>query len=153
MWLKFTKPWLSGYTVDLSGNVPTMLPARPLQYLARLRLQNHFFGDAIRFVGVTHDPKSRRIVTCQPDIEGRLPTWDEIDQWFRNSGFAKLRVPLLGDYDSVAYGGHGVGFFDVRPLNVVMTNENLLPIDVIMRRMTERQLKRLTASTVRSPRE
>jgi hypothetical protein len=62
LWLKFTKPWASGYAVDLSGKEPTLLPAKPLQYLARLQLQNRCFGDAMRFVGVTHDAKSRRIV-------------------------------------------------------------------------------------------
>lgn len=146
LWWKFTKPWSSGYAVDLSGREPTLLPARPLQYLARLRLQNRFFGDAIRFVGITHDAKSRRIVISQPDIRGRPGTWDEIDHWFVEHGFAKLKVQRLGAYDSAAFGGHGVGVFDVRPINVVMTDEGmLLPIDVMMRPLTELQLKRLMA--------
>lgn len=143
-WLKFTKPWASGYSVDLSGDEPILLPARPLQYLDRLRLQNRCFGDEIRFVGITHDAKSRRIIISQPDIQGHPASWDEIDYWFLNQGFVKLKVQRLGAYDSAAFGGHGVGVFDVRPINVVMTDNGLLlPIDVMMRPMTKRQLQRL----------
>ena len=144
VWWKFTKPWASGYAVDLMDCEPTLRPARPLQYLARLKLQNRYFGDAIRFVGITHDAKSRRLVISQPDIQGRPASWEEIDQWFESQGFSKLKVHRLGAYDSVAFGGHGVGIFDVRPINVVMTdNGTLLPIDVIMRPLTRLQLMRL----------
>ena len=145
LWWKFTKPWSSGYAVDLSDQEPTRLPARPLQYLARLKLQNRYFGDAMRFVGITHDAKSRRIVISQPDIPGRPASWDEIDHWFAQHGFAKLKVRRLGAYDSAAFAGHGVGVFDVRPINVVMTDHGmLLPIDVMMRPITKLQLGRLT---------
>ena len=145
LWWKFTKPWASGYAVDLSGDEPTLLPARPLQYLARLKLQNRYFGDAMRFVGITHDAKSRRLVISQPDIRGRPASWSEIDRWFAKQGFAKLKVQRLGAYDSAAFAGHGVGVFDVRPINVVMSVEGiLLPIDVMMRPITNRQLKRLS---------
>ena len=34
----------------------------------------------MRFVGIAHDPKSRRLVISQPDIQGRPAAWDEIDQ-------------------------------------------------------------------------
>lgn len=145
LWWKFTKPWCSGYAVDLSGPEPTLLPARPLQYLARLQLQNRYFGDVMRFVGITHDAKSRRIVISQPDIQGRPASWEEIDQWFAEQGFAKLKIQRLGAYDSAAFAGHGVGVFDVRPINVVMTKQAvLLPIDVMMRPMTKLQLGRLS---------
>ena len=145
LWWKFTKPWSSGDAVDLSDQEPTRLPARPLQYLARLKLQNRYFGDAMRFVGITHDAKSRRIVISQPDIPGRPASWDEIDHWFAKQGFAKLKVRRLGAYDSAAFAGHGVGVFDVRPINVVMTDQGmLLPIDVMVRPMTKLQLGRLS---------
>ena len=145
LWWKFTKPWSSGYAVDLSGPEPTLLPARPLQYLTRLRLQNRYFGYAMRFVGITHDSKSRRIVISQPDIQGRPASWDEIDQWFAEQGFAKLKIQRLGAYDSAAFAGHGVGVFDVRPINVVMNEQGiLLPIDVMMRPITKLQLRRLS---------
>jgi hypothetical protein len=144
VWLKFTKPWSSGYAVDLSGIDPLLLPARPLQYLERLRLQNRCFGDFIRFIGITADSKERRIIISQPDIIGRPPTWDEIDDWFLRQGFAKLNVKSLGGYDAVAFAGHGVGVFDVRPVNVVMSSDGiLLPIDVMMRRMSKTQVLRL----------
>ena len=147
LWWKFTKPWASGYAVDLSGDEPLLLPARPLQYLARLKLQNRYFGDAMRFVGITHDAKSRRIVISQPDIQGRPASWEEIDEWFADQGFAKLRIQRLGAYDSAAFAGHGVGVFDVRPINVVMTDaETLLPIDVMIRAITSLQWKRLLSS-------
>lgn len=143
-WWKFTKPWCSGYAVDLSDDKPALLPARPLQYLARLRLQNRFFGDAMRFVGITHDAKARRLVISQPDIQGRPASWRELDRWFRQRGFVKLKVQRLGAYDSAAFGGHGVGVFDVRPINVVMTEDDwLLPIDLMIRPLTTLQFQRL----------
>ncbi len=144
IWLKFTKPWSSGYAINLSGNEPMLLPARPLQYLERLRLQNRFFGDCIRFFGITADPKGRRIVISQPDIIGQPPTWEELDMWFLRQGYAKLNVKCLGGYDSVAYAGHGVAVFDVRPVNAVITASGvLLPIDVMMRRISVSQIQKL----------
>ena len=123
-----------------------LLPARPLQYLARLKLQNRYFGDAMRFVGITHDAKSRHIVISQPDIQGRPASWEEIDQWFTEQGFVKLKVQRLGAYDSAAFAGHGIGVFDVRPINVVMNDQGLLlPIDVMIRPITKRQLMRLSS--------
>lgn len=131
--------------MDLSESETMLLPARPLQYLTRLQLQNRFFGDAIRFVGITHDAKSRRLVISQPDIQGRPGTWEEIDQWFAEHGFIKLNIQRLGAYDAAAFGGHGVGVFDVRPVNVVITENNmLLPIDVMMRPLTKLQMTRLS---------
>lgn len=147
IWLKFTKPWSAGYAIEFLDDVPTLFPARPLQYFQRLRLQNRFFGDAIRFVGITADPKQRRIIISQPDIIGRPPTWAEIDAWFLHHGFTKLKIDELGGYDSVAFGGHGVGVFDVRPVNaVVSTDGSLLPIDVMMRHLSESQMQRLILS-------
>lgn len=144
IWLKFTKPWSSGYAVDLNGSKPMLLPARPLQYLERLRLQNRYFGDSIRFIGITADAKERRLIISQPDIIGRPPTWEEIDEWFLHHGFTKLNVKSLGGYDSVAYAGHGVGAFDVRPVNAVISADGvLLPIDVMMRRISKVQMLRL----------
>jgi hypothetical protein len=144
IWLKFTKPWSSGYAVDLTGDEPLLLPARPLQYLERLRLQNRYFGDSIRFIGITAEAKERRLIISQPDIIGRPPTWEEIDVWFLHHGFAKLNVKSLGGYDSVAYAGHGVGVFDVRPVNAVISADSvLLPIDVMMRRIAPTHLQRL----------
>ncbi len=143
-WLKFTKPWASGYAVHLGGAEPLLLPATPTQYLARLLLQNRYFGDAMRFVGITGDRRARRMVISQPDIIGRPATWDEIAAWFKKLGFTKLRVKNLGEYEAWAFAGHGVGVFDVRPVNVVVTDEGeLLPIDLIMRRLTQFQTKRL----------
>lgn len=46
--------------------------------------------------------------------------------------------------DAWAFAGHGAGIFNVRPVNVVVTDEGeLLPIDLIMRRLTQLQTKRL----------
>ena len=106
----------------------------------------------MRFVGITHDAKSRRIVISQPDIQGRPASWEEIDEWFADQGFAKLRIQRLGAYDSAAFAGHGVGVFDVRPINVVMTDaETLLPIDVMIRAITKRQKKRHLSSACPPP--
>ncbi len=144
VWLKFTMPWASGYAVDLSGQEPILLPARPLQYLERMRMQNRYFGDAIRFVGISADAKQRRMIIMQPDITGRPPTWAELDEWFHGQGYRKLGVRKLGAYDSVAYAGHGVGVFDVRPANVVVSDDQrLFPIDLILRKLTPNQTKRL----------
>lgn len=148
LWLKFTKPWASGYHVDIDNAVATLLPARPLQYLARLRLQNRYFGDDIRFVGITSATKSRRMIISQPDILGDPPSWQQIEDWFAAADFKKLRMPPLGGYDALAFVGHGIGVFDVRPVNVVMSKGGvLLPIDFMIRRLTPRQAAKLLANT------
>jgi hypothetical protein len=145
-WLKFTKPWACGYSVDVSGSQPLLFPATPLQYFERLRLQNRFFGDSIRFVGITHDRKHRRIIVSQPDILGRPAAWNEMDNWFSHQGFSKLPRIRLGGYDSAAFVGHGIGVFDVRPANVVVGEDGaLLPIDLIVRHLTSSQIGRLLA--------
>lgn len=146
IWLKFTKPWACGYAVDVSGATPALFPATPLQYFERLRLQNQYFGDSIRFAGITADPRQRRIMISQPDIVGRPADWSELDDWFLHEGFSKLPRITLGGYDSAAFVGHGIGVFDVRPVNVVVDNNGaFLPIDLIVRRLTPRQILRLLA--------
>ena len=84
-WIKFTKPWMAGYTVDLEGE-PLLLPATPLGYLNRMEAQNQVFGDDVRFLGLWEDPAGLRRVISQPDWIGEAPTFDDIEQSLHAQG-------------------------------------------------------------------
>jgi hypothetical protein len=133
-WLKFTKPDGCGFTVDFAGSEPLFLPARPLQYLFRVKLQNEFWGDDTRLEGVQIVTPGARIVTSQPDVKGEAPLPDELDSFLRNEfGFRPLNIPPMGYYKSASYLRDDVAMFDVHPANFVETSPRVIvPIDVIM---------------------
>jgi hypothetical protein len=81
-WLKFTKPWLAGFTVEVVGESLIMLPATPLQYLHRWRAANRDLGDDAQLVGIAKDRSGDRIVISQLDTPGDPASWDEIDKLF-----------------------------------------------------------------------
>ncbi len=99
----------------------------------------------MRFIGITADPRSRRIVTSQRDITGRSPLWGEISDWFARHGFRKLTVRRLGAYDAMAFATEGIGVFDVRPANLVIDDAGeLIPIDLMLRTLTAKQFATLS---------
>ena len=72
-WRKFTKPDGCGLIVDFADGSPLLLPATPLQYLKRLRLQNDFWGDDIRLEGIQIQTPGARVISTQPDVKGEAP--------------------------------------------------------------------------------
>jgi len=145
-WLKFTKPAAFGYVVSFDSGVPALEPALPLEYLDRLELQNQVFADQVEFVGVGGTRSQPRIITRQPDVPGIEASADEISHMMVELlGFTRLPASCsVGYQDSLAFIRRNVrdfddvAVFDLRPANVVKTEEGLIvPIDSIPVRLTE----------------
>ncbi len=133
-WLKFTKPAAAGYVVSFDFGAPALEPALPLEYLERLLLQNEIFADQVSFVGVAGDRRRPRIVTRQPHIRGDDATPEEIIFLMTEElGFSLLSERFsVGYADSLAFIREDLAVFDLRPANVVRTEEGLIvPIDAI----------------------
>lgn len=133
-WWKWTKPSLSGYTVDWSETGdPWLRNARPQEYLARLLAQNRLLEDDIRLEGVWWHASGWRIVTSQPDVPGTLATEDEISAGMEGLGFVRLRWDGIGYVHSSSWRIGRLCVWDVHPANVVRTDNGLIvPVDVIL---------------------
>jgi len=144
-WIKFTKPWMAGYAVDLEAE-PLLLPATPLQYFLRMEAQNHLFGDDVRFMGLWPDKAGLRIVVSQPDWIGEAPTFEDIETSLNEQGYRRINLPPLGNYEAHSYLGDGVALFDVHPRNCIVQSSGLLiPFDCIAVVLTDDELMRLSA--------
>ena len=132
--LKFTKPGRAAYAVHFDLGTPTIEPALPLEYLDRLILQNEIFGDNLRFVGISGEAGSRRLVTRQDLVKGMAASWNEIISLMVDQlGFTKLRHNHgIGYEDSLAFVRDDAVVFDMRPANVFITDEGtVVPVDCI----------------------
>lgn len=138
-WLKFTKPGLAGYTVDWrEDGTPFLLNALPSQYLERLRWQNGHLEDDIRLEGLVRDGQAWRIVTSQPDVPGRAPTWEELHAGLEALGLQRLRWVGIGYQTSESWRLGRLMLWDVHPSNLVLgMNGVLVPIDVILTTVPE----------------
>ena len=98
--MKATMPGMAGYTVEMVDDEPLLLPASPLQYLFRLRLQNHLFGDDVRMEGISTPPvntNAHRILTSQPNLSGDIPDLYLIDYLItKQYGYRRLNIPPMG---------------------------------------------------------
>ncbi|MEO8616131.1 MAG: hypothetical protein ABI600_13385 [Luteolibacter sp.] len=78
---KATYPGLYGFTVIPVNGQPTLTHALPGEYLERLLLSNHIFGDDIRLLGITREAGGLVILITQPtiqfvwELEWAIPNW------------------------------------------------------------------------------
>lgn len=137
-WLKFTKPAQAGYVVTFDRGVPGLLPAVPTDYLARLILQNQLFADHISFVGVGGERLNPRIITRQAHLQGTAASHELITSMMVDQlGFQELpRSYYVGYAESLSFLRDDIAVFDLRPANVVHTDDGLVvPIDAIPTRL------------------
>ena len=136
-WLKFTKPFAAGFTVDQVAGRFVRRPATPLEYLQRWRLSNRLFGGDARLVGLSCLGRTQRIVVSQRHFPGEPPTWDEIDRALAQDHGLRRLPPELTPADTRerrAYQRGRLAVFDVCPANCAWTAEGeILPFDVIPR--------------------
>ncbi len=135
LWIKYTKPSSSGYTVSWGDDgAPYLHNALPLDYLQRLVWQNEVFGDDIHLVGLWQAQTHQwRIVTSQPGLQGTRATMEELSSAFVAAGFTLLPWRGIGYEGSLALRFEGYDVWDVHPANVLLSPEGLpLPIDVII---------------------
>ena len=152
-WLKFTKPSLAGYAVELLDGQIQMFPATPLKYLQRWRLTNRIFADDVELIGLVEVGSQPRMVISQRDLVGEAPTWEELHfAMTQTYGLHLLTTnTAVGGYEARAYAGNRVAVFDVRPQNFVRTVEgDIVPFDVIpqaVNRADAAALRRLRRQT------
>lgn len=121
-WLKFTKPFSAGWTVEWDGTRFVRRPGTPLGYLRRWQLANRLFNGDTRLVGLSCLGRTQRIVVSQPHFPGDPPTWDEIVHALeRRHGLCPLPAELAppDDPERRAYGCGRLAVFDVCPANAV----------------------------------
>jgi len=108
-----------------------MRPATPEQYLKRLLLLDSIYMDLNYLQGFTMLDSHSSIVTSQPWYVGRNATWSEIKVWLKNKGF----IPILADvYDDPTRWYHpeqNLALFDVGTSNILHSDGELVPIDII----------------------
>ena len=133
-WVKYTIPQCTGLTVDWDGvEEPLLRMATPLEYLKRIHLQNVFFGDTIRLLGLWYDQAGGgwRVVISQADIVGVPPSRIQILEGMRDLGFLPLGIP--GPNRAPAFRRDNVIVWDGHPGNLVWTiGDVLVPIDLII---------------------
>lgn len=120
--------------------MPSLEPALPIEYFARLSLQNEIFGDSISYVGLAGERYHPRIVTRQIDVPGIAANDSEIIGMMTGElGFTLLPQKFsIGYADSLAFFREDVAVFDMRPANVVRTPDGfIVPIDSIPVRLND----------------
>ena len=125
-YLKVTWPDFFGMLVAYRSDEDPR--ASPIGYLERWQLHNDIFGDGVQFLGVLEDAGKLRMVITQPAIEGVPATLDQIDDFFRHSGWRKFSI--AGD---IAYfdPNRNVVISDTHRGNIILMADGLLaPIDL-----------------------
>ena len=134
-WLKFTRGFSAGWTMECVGGRFVRRPATPLEYLRRWRLANRLFGAGVRLVGLSCVGRTQRIVVSQAHRAGEPPTWDEIDRTMTGQyGWQRLPTALApaDPLERRAYGKGKLVVFDVCPANGVRTADGTVHfVDVI----------------------
>lgn len=125
--LKFTKSSRAAYIVDFLDNQPRIINGDPLEYLNRLILHDEIFGEMTSFVGIGGLPNHRRIVTRQHRAMGRPATEKEIRSlMIDHLGFQELANNYnIGYEHSLAFIRNDSAVFDLRPANVLITNDGV----------------------------
>jgi hypothetical protein len=133
-WWKWTKPGLTGFTVDWNdAGEPWLRNAGLLEYFSRLRRQNTLLQDDFRLEGVWWHTSGWRVVTSQPDVPGGRASEEEIQSGMAGLGAVPLRWSSIGYEHSTGWRIGRMCVWDVHPGNVVLTESGLLvPVDVII---------------------
>jgi len=132
---KATYPGKAGFTVIATESGPTLTHSLPREYLRRLWLSNHLFGDDIRLEGCAAEEGGLVIVTSQPTIVGDAPTADEMIAFFETRHFSLIPNFHAGYRGSLSFyrALDQMAVFDVHPANLPRDQTGvLLPIDVVV---------------------
>ena len=113
------------------------LPATPLEYLARWRACNDFFGDDVRLVSIIRWSGGMiSIGITQPQYHGVPAEPREIDAFFTEAGWTRLADPS-GHIVFFNY-AFGVMAIDAERRNCYINDGGLQPFDVILCKPDER---------------
>lgn len=102
--------------------------ASPIAYLERWHLHNKFFGDSVEFIGALDTPQGLRLLIQQPAIKGEPATDEDIDQFFRESGWRRFTINgNIAYYDAE----NQVVISDTHRGNIILLEGGMLaPIDL-----------------------
>ena len=156
--IKLTLPNEAGWTVDAEDYFdlawdewvprPMSRIATPLEYLDRLLLANELFGDDIALLGVLDAGRGLQIVTSQPTIHGEPPEPDAIADFMVALGFAMLPPVVVRNSGALSFlrEHDAIAAFDCHAGNFFLSAGQILPIDVILLRASDRLQNALAAT-------
>lgn len=108
-----------------------MRPATPLQYLTRLLHLEHLSPGLNWLEGFTILDGHFSIVTSQPWYDARNATWQEITVWMQERGFIAVRSEVYDDPTCWYQPEQNLALFDVGGSNILHSDGQLVPIDII----------------------
>jgi hypothetical protein len=108
-----------------------MRPATPWQYLRRLVLLDSLYIDLNCLQGFTMLDGCFSIITSQPWYNARNATWKEIKLWMTSRGFIPVRSDVYDDPTRWYQPEHNLALFDVGESNMVVSEGEIVPIDII----------------------
>ena len=108
-----------------------MRPATPGQYLQRLVLLDSLYSNLNCLQGFAILDGHFSIITSQPWYAARNATWAEIKRWLSSLGFIPVRSEMYDDSTRWYHPEQNLALFDVGESNVIHTEGELVPIDII----------------------
>jgi len=148
--VKFTTPGDFGIGLEKVGNQLYYPEASPSDYLRRWQLFNEAFDSDVRvegFIEGKHDPAtgSHRIgmVISQPWIKAQNPlkpnpTEMQIERFMKSFGFLQGKAECEWFRPS-----DGMYVADAHPENFISTEKGIAPIDFVMKKFSQDELKQL----------
>jgi hypothetical protein len=108
-----------------------MRPATPSQYLSRLQ-QLETLATALNvFEGFSMLDGHFSIITSQLWYPSRNATWKEIKLWMTSRGFIPVRSDVYDDPTRWYHPEQNLALFDVGESNMVVSEGEIVPIDII----------------------
>lgn len=108
-----------------------MRPATPAQYFSRLILLDTLCTGLNRLEGFSLLDGHFSIITSQVWYAARNATWTEISRWLRGLGFRPVRDDVYADPTRWYHAEQNLALFDVGESNVLHSEGQLVPIDII----------------------
>ncbi|PAW60688.1 MAG: hypothetical protein B9S37_08040 [Verrucomicrobiia bacterium Tous-C3TDCM] len=94
-------------------------------YLKNIEYSNSLFGDDIQLHGVINTQIGPSLVTSQPYVEGKVPSSEEICNWFQANGYNEI------GYNRWKHSIRGTEIADAHCGNLIKTKDDeLVPIDL-----------------------
>ena len=108
-----------------------MRPATPVQYFSRLILLETLCPGLNHLKGFAQLDGYFSIITSQSWYAARNATWAEISHWLRGLGFRPVRDDIYDDPSRWYHAEQNLALFDVGESNVLYSDGQLVPIDII----------------------
>ena len=108
-----------------------MRPATPMQYLSRLQRLEQLSPGLNWLQGFAMLGGKFSIITSQPWYAARNVTWAEIKRWMDERGFIPVRSDVYDDPTRWYHPEQNLALFDVGESNVIHSDGELVPIDII----------------------